>query len=96
MRHGEPIKDLLLLLCTYTLIFEQKIKERGLWFFQGCVNTRLEISKVAEDALFEFFHILDGTTEGLKPEYEGTDDICARDMIEPVPEDTCDVFLIRK
>jgi len=28
MRHGEPIKDLLLLLCTDTLIFEQKIKER--------------------------------------------------------------------
>ena len=70
--------------------------QADLWFFQRRINTRFEIPKVTEDALFEFFHILDGTTKGLKPEDEGTDDIGARYMIEAVPKDTCDVFLIRK
>ena len=74
---------------------ESKV-EADLGFFQGCVNARFEISKVAEDALFELFHILDGTTKSLESEYEGTYDIRARDMIESVPEHTCDVFLIRK
>ena len=70
--------------------------QADLWFFQGCINAWFEIPEVTEDAFFEFFHILDGTTKGFKPKDEGTDDIGARDMIEAVPKDTCDVFLIRK
>jgi hypothetical protein len=73
-----------------------KLGRTDLWFFQRCVSPRLKISKIAEDALFELLHVLDGTTKGLEPEHEGTYNVRTRDMIKPVPEDTGDIFLIRK
>ena len=63
-----------------------------LWLFETSVGTGLEITEVAEDALFEFFHINDGATESFKAEDEGTDDIGSGDMIEARPKDARDVF----
>ena len=73
-----------------------KLRWTDLWFFQRCVNTRLEISKIAKDAFFKFLHVPDGPTKGLEPEHEGTYDVRTGDMIKPIPEDTGDIFLIRK
>jgi hypothetical protein len=67
-------------------------KSTHLWLFKTGVGTGLEITEVAEDALFEFFHINDGATESLKAEDKGADNISPGDMIEARPEDAGDVF----
>jgi len=81
-----------------------------LWFLEGGIDTWLEVSKITKHTLFEFFHVSDGSSEGLdmgewgcrekkkdtdlESEDEGSDDICASDMIEAIPQDTTDVFLV--
>lgn len=72
----------------------ERIETRHLWFLEASVSTRLEVSEIAEDTLFELFHVSDGATESLKAEDECSDDICAGDVIKTAPEDTGDVFLI--
>jgi hypothetical protein len=67
-----------------------------LGFFQRCVNARLEISEIAEDPFFKLLHVFDGPTKSLESEHKGTYNIRPRNMIKPIPEDACDIFLIRK
>ena len=73
-----------------------KLVEADLRFFQRCVDARLEISQVAKDAFFKLLHILHGPTKGLESKHEGTYDVRTRDMIEAIPENAGDIFLIRK
>ena len=59
--------------------------DKYLGLLEAGVDARLEIAEIAEDALLELFHILDGATKGLEAEDEGTDDVSAGDMIESAP-----------
>jgi hypothetical protein len=71
----------------WTDVVSMSVRGGGTHFllFETGVGTGLEITEVAEDALFEFFHINDGATESFEAEDEGTDDISSGDMIEARP-----------
>jgi len=60
----------------------ERIETRHLWFLEASVSTRLEVSEIAEDTLFELFHVSDGATESLKAEDECSDNIRAGDVIK--------------
>jgi hypothetical protein len=75
-------------------MFQQKAQFKRTFVLQGCVNARFEISKVAEDAFFELFHILDGLTK-TKASDLNTRARTISVPVEPVPEDTCDAFTDR-
>ena len=67
-------------------------RKTHLGLFETSVNTRFQIPKITENALFELLHIPDGPAKGLESENEGTDDIGACDVIEAVPEYAGHVF----
>jgi len=58
------------------------------------VSTRLDVSEIAEDTLFELFHVSDGATESPKAEDECLGNIRAGNVIKIAPEDTEDVLLV--
>ena len=105
---GSPVKTFFFL-GSNALISEWEIEERGiiqmrqrprerietrhLWFLEASVSTRLEVSEIAEDTLFELFHVSDGATESPKAEDECSDNIRAGDVMKTAPEDTEDVLL---
>jgi len=72
----------------------KRIETRHPWFPEASVSTRLEVSEIAEDTLFELFHVSDRATESLKAEDECSDNTHTGDVIKTAPEDTEDVLLI--
>lgn len=86
MRNAVPVEDLLFLLCSNTVVLIQVIKKGALWLLERGVGAGLEISKIGEDALFEFLRVPHRATERLKPEREASDDVRARNVEEIVPE----------
>jgi hypothetical protein len=65
-----------------------------LWFLQTSIDAGFEIAKITEDTLLKLFHILDGSAKGLETEDESADDVCAGDVVETAPEDTCDELVV--
>jgi hypothetical protein len=57
----------------------------NLGFLQACVDAWLQVPKIAEDALLELFHILDGPAKGLESEDQGTYDVGSSDVVEAGP-----------
>lgn len=66
-----------------------------LWFFETSIGTRLEVSEIAEDTLFEFLHIADGAPKSLKAKDECSHNIRAGNMVETTPKDAGNVLLVR-
>ena len=58
-----------------------------LGLFQSGIQTRLEVSKVTEDALLELLHVSDGSPKGFESKDQGANDVCSSDMICARPED---------
>ena len=86
MRDGEPIKDFLFLLRSDAVVLVEEVEELGFGFFEGSVGAGLEISKIREYSFFKFFGVDDGTTEGEEPIGQRSNDVCACDVEEVVPE----------
>jgi hypothetical protein len=86
------------------------MRETDLGFLEGGIDAGLEVSEITEYAFFELFHVSDWSPKGLErdecereakrgrtdleAEDEGSDDVSAGDVVEAVPEDTADVFLV--
>lgn len=88
MRYAIPVKDFLLLLCPNAVVFIQEIKKGALGLLQRRVGSRLEISKIGENTLFELLGILHWATEGLESERQTSDNIRSGDVKEVAPEHT--------
>ena len=85
MWHAIPVKDLLLLLCSDTVVLVHKVEEWALRFLERCIGARLKVAQIREDALLELFGILNWASEGLKPEGETSYDIRTGDVKQVVP-----------
>lgn len=85
MWHAVPIKDLLLLLCSYAVVLVQEIEECALRFFEGGISTAFQVSQIGKDALLELFRVLDWSPKRLKSERKASDDISSGDVKEVVP-----------
>lgn len=85
MRYAIPVKDLLLLLCPNAVVFIQEIKKGALGLLQRRVGSRLEISKIGENTLFELLGILHWATESLESERQTSDNIRSGNMKEVAP-----------
>ena len=85
MRHAIPVEDFLLLLCPDAIVLVQKVQERTLGFFKGCIGSRLEVSQIGENALLELLRVLHWASKGLETERETPDNIGARDVEKVVP-----------
>jgi len=85
MRDTVPVKDLLLLLSSNTVVLVQEVEEGTLWLFERCICARLEVPQVGEDALFEFLRVLHWSAESLEAKGKATNDVGASDVKEIVP-----------
>lgn len=83
--HAVPVKHLLLLLGSDTVVFVQKVEERTLRFFQSRIGASLEVSQIGKDTLLKLLGVFDGATERLKSESEASNDICAGNMEKVAP-----------
>ena len=77
MWHAVPVEDLLLFLCSYAIILVQEIQERAFRLFQRCIGTRLEVSQIGENTLFEFLLVFDRSAESLEAKRQASDNVSA-------------------
>lgn len=85
MRNAVPVEYLLLLLCSNAVVLVEEIEERTFWLFESSIGTRFEVAQVGKDTFFEFFRVLDRTTESLETESQAANNVGTGDVVEITP-----------
>jgi hypothetical protein len=85
MGHTVPVKDLLLLLRSDTVVLVQEVKKAALWLLKGGICARFQVPQVRKDTLLEFLRVLHRATKCLESKRKATDNIGAGNVKEIIP-----------
>lgn len=89
-----PVKHLLFLLRSNAVVFVHEIEKGTLGLFKRRIGAGLEVAKVGEDTLLEFFRVLHWSAKCLETKGQAANNIGARDVEKIVPSDLVSMNLL--